>query len=60
MILLPPYSESRADSWTAFQKGGDLGAENTRLPTEGNAENGVAWEVSLAGYNQSSLVVEGT
>ena len=48
-----------AETWSTFQNGGVLAIPQANLPTEWSPETGVAWQVPLAGYGQSSPVVEG-
>ncbi len=49
---------SAADSWTGFQNGGALTRHGAPAPQTWSPDQGVSWDVALAGYGQSSPVVE--
>ncbi|REJ67417.1 MAG: serine/threonine protein kinase [Planctomycetota bacterium] len=48
-----------AEPWPSFQNGGQLKAATTGLPLTWNSERGIAWNVELEGYGQSSPIVWG-
>lgn len=49
-----------AESWSSFQNGGRLSVQPEVAPrSEWSADQGIAWDVPLAGYGQSSPVVDG-
>lgn len=45
------------DPWTSFQNGGSPVLTDLELPVEWSPEKGVAWELKLAGYGQSTPVL---
>lgn len=47
------------ESWTGFQNGGALTHSGARIPTDWSPSSGITWQVKLAGYGQSSPVVNG-
>lgn len=52
--------QASADSWSGFQNGGKLSTETEAAPRlKWSPEKGIAWEAPLAGYGQSSPVVQG-
>jgi outer membrane protein assembly factor BamB len=46
-------------AWPSFQKGGDPSVADDNLPLHWKPGEGIAWQVELQGYGQSSPVVAG-
>ncbi len=46
------------ESWSSFQNGGSVTDEDRSLPVEWSPERGITWQVQLAGYGQSSPVID--
>lgn len=45
------------DEWSSFQNGGRLTSDSATLPTSWSSSEGIAWQVPIEGYGQSSPVV---
>ncbi|HEY5313222.1 MAG TPA: PQQ-binding-like beta-propeller repeat protein [Pirellulales bacterium] len=58
-LLLIALTATPADRWPAFRGAGDSLAAATQLPLEWSDDQGVAWQLPLTGYGQSSPVVWG-
>jgi outer membrane protein assembly factor BamB len=59
IALLLSVSADAGQNWPAFRGAGDSLAAASDLPLTWSASKGVAWEVELPGYGQSSPVVWG-
>lgn len=58
ILLCTVASDTLADKWTRFQNGGNLSLRNqTGVRLKWNTEQGIRWDVDLAGYGQSSPVI---
>ena len=53
----PNSDDSSASNWPSFRGLGNSVSTAVDLPTHWNDEEGIAWEVNLPGYGQSSPVV---
>jgi outer membrane protein assembly factor BamB len=56
VLLLAPALTRADDNWPAF-RGDGSGTTTADLPTTWSTEEGIAWQVDIPGYGQSSPVV---
>lgn len=58
-FVVAANSAVASDSWSSFQNGGEVEVSAANVPTEWTPSS-VAWKKELAGYGQSSPVIDGS